>query len=104
VPAHPFETTLVRPARSGKQPYLTFDRNQYFLPHTLVQRPVTLLADGAERRDRRLPAGAAAAQARAPAGVPLVLPNHPGVQDLEVAAHALESYDALSPDRARDPE
>ena len=30
---------------------------------------------------------------------PLVLPNHPGVQDLAVQPHALETYDALSPDR-----
>ena len=206
VPAHPFETTLVRPARSGKQPYLTFDRNQYSLPHTLVQRPVTLLADattvrildgstevarharsydtGAVIEDaahlaalveakaaarpitargrlrQAVPAldalftqwathgdagvgqvrrlldllddyGAAALAAavdeavtrEAPSAatiaylleqqrrrrglkpvVPLVLPNHPGVQDLEVPAHALESYDALSPDRPRDPE
>ncbi|MCC7243078.1 MAG: IS21 family transposase [Acidobacteria bacterium] len=206
LPTHPFETTLVRPTRSGKQPYLTFDRNQYSLPHTLVRRPVTLLADattvrvldgttevarharsydtGAVIEDpthlaalveakaaarpitararlrqavpaldtlftqwaahgdggvgqlRRLldllddygatalaaavdealtrpPASAATIaylleQQRRRRGlapvVPLVLPNHPGVQDLEVPAHALESYDALSPDRPRDPE
>ena len=35
--------------------------------------------------------------------VPLVLPNHPGVRDLEVPTHALETYDALT-DRSRDPE
>jgi hypothetical protein len=39
-----------------------------------------------------------------PPAVPLVLPNHPGVQDLTVQPHALEAYDALSPDRRRDPE
>jgi transposase len=206
VPAHPFETTVVRPTRSGKQPYLTFDRNQYSLPHTLVRRPVTLLADvttvrildgttevarharsydtgaviedpthlaalvdakaaarpittrerlrqavpaltglftqwathgdagvGQLRRLRDLledygPTALAAAVDEAltreapsagtiaylleqqrrrrglPPVVPLVLPNHPGVQDLEVPAHALESYDALSPDRLPDPE
>ena len=45
VPAHPFETTVVRPVRPGKQPYVSFDRNRYSIPHALVRRPVTLLAD-----------------------------------------------------------
>ena len=31
-----------------------------------------------------------------PPVVPLVLPNHPGVQDLNVQPHALETYDALT--------
>jgi hypothetical protein len=41
-----------------------------------------------------------------PPVVPIVLPNHPGVQDLTVQSHALETYDALStdPDRVCDPE
>lgn len=205
-PAHPFETTLVRPVRSGKQPYVSFDRNRYSIPHTCVQRAVTLLADpttvrvvdgptevarhprsydtgvviedpahvaalAAEKRAARpvttrerlrqaVPAldrlftqwaahgdggvsqlrrlsdlldehGAAALAAavdtaltrEAPSAgtiahlldqqrrrrglrpvVPLVLPNHPGVQDLTVQPHALETYDALGPDRPRDPE
>jgi transposase len=205
-PAHPFETTLVRPLRTGKQPYVSFDRNRYSIPHTLVQRPVTLLADATTvrvvdgptevarhlrsydtgvvvedpthvaaltaakaaarpvtARDRlrqavprldqlfvqwathgdaglahlrRLldllddyggPALAAAVDValtqEAPSAgtiahlldqqrrrrglrppVPLVLPNHPGVQDLTVQPHTLESYDALSPDRPSDPE
>lgn len=45
LPAHPFETTLVKAVRSGKQPYIRFDRNLYSLPHTHVRRPVTLVAD-----------------------------------------------------------
>ena len=36
--------------------------------------------------------------------VPLVLPAHPGVHDLTVQSHALETYDALSPDGPGDPE
>ena len=206
LPAHPFDTTVVRPVRSGKQPYLAFDRNRYSLPHTYVRRPVTLLADattvrvvdGATELARHVrsydtgaviedPAhlaaltdakaaarpitardllrhvvpgidrlftqwavrgdagvsqlrrlldllddyGAAALTAAvaealtrdAPSAgtiahlleqqrrqrgqrpvVPLVLPNHPGVQDLDVQPHALETYDALSPDRPGDPE
>jgi len=205
-PAHPFETILVRPVRSGKQPYVSFDRNRYSVPHTLVRRPVTLLADPTtvrivdgptevarhvrsydtgvvvedaahvaalvaakhaarpvttrERLRQAVPGldrlfdqwarhgdagiaqlrrlldllddyGAAALAAavdvaltrEAPSAgtiahlleqqrrqrglrpaVPLVLPNHPGVQDLTVQPHALETYDALSPDRPRDPE
>jgi hypothetical protein len=39
-----------------------------------------------------------------PSVVPLVLPNHPGVQDLDVQPHALETYDALSPDATPNPE
>ena len=202
LPAHPFETTLVRPVRTGKQPYVSFDRNRYSIPHTLVQRPVTLLADattvrvvdGADRgraprpqlrhrRGRRrpracrradgrqstrparsprasgcarpcpastgssssgprtaMPASRSCAacsicstttaprrspppsprrsRARRPAPAPSrtcsissgaaaacrprsrsCCPNHPGVQDLTVQPHALETYDALSPDR-----
>jgi transposase len=45
LPAHPFETTLVRAVHSGKQPYVAFDRNHYSIPHPLVRRPLTLLAD-----------------------------------------------------------
>lgn len=43
LPAHPFETDLVRAVRSGKTPYVRFDRNLYSIPHTHVRRPVTLL-------------------------------------------------------------
>jgi transposase len=206
LPAHPFETTLVRPVRTGTQPYLVFDRNRYSVPHTHVRRPVTLLADATTVRVvdgptelarharsydsgavveepahvaaltaakhaarpittrarlcqavpaldrlftqwathgdagvsqlRRLVAllddhgasalAAAVAEAltrEAPSAgtiahllelqrrrrglrpaVPLVLPAHPGVHDLTVQPHALETYDALSPDTAPDPE
>lgn len=45
-PAHPFETELVRAVRSGKTPYVRFDRNLYSIPHTRVRKPLTLLADG----------------------------------------------------------
>ena len=45
LPAHPFETTLVRAVAVGKTPYVRFDRNLYSVPHTYVQRTVTLLAD-----------------------------------------------------------
>lgn len=206
LPAHPFETTVVRPVRAGKQPYVSFDRNRYSIPHAVGQRPVTLLADATTvrvvdgpselaRHARSYDTGvvvedpahvaalvAAKAAARpvtardrlrhavpgidrlfaqwatrgdagvsqlrrlldllddygatalagavdealtreAPSAgtiahlleqqrrrrglqpvVPLVLPNHPGVQDLDVQPHALETYDALSPDSTRDPE
>ena len=30
--------------RSGKTPYVRFDRNQYSIPHTQVRRPLTLVA------------------------------------------------------------
>ena len=44
LPAHPLETDLVRAVRSGKTPYVRFDRNLYSIPHTHVRKPLTLLA------------------------------------------------------------
>ena len=44
LPLHPFESDLVRPAVSGKTPYIRFDRNDYSIPHTLVRKPLTLIA------------------------------------------------------------
>ena len=45
LPAHPFETELMRPVVSGKLAYIRFDRNHYSIPHTHVRRPLTLLAN-----------------------------------------------------------
>ena len=44
MPAHPFETDVMRTVSARKQPYVRFDRNSYSIPHTYVQRPLTLLA------------------------------------------------------------
>ena len=44
LPAHPFETDAMRAVRSGKTPYVRFDRNLYSIPHTHVRRPLTLVA------------------------------------------------------------
>ncbi len=44
LPAHPFETEVMRMVVSGKTPYVRFDRNSYSIPHTHVRRPLTLLA------------------------------------------------------------
>lgn len=44
LPAHPFPTDLVKPAMSGKTPYVRFDRNDYSIPHTHVRKPLTLVA------------------------------------------------------------
>jgi transposase len=44
LPAHPFETEVMRTVASGKTPYVRFDRNSYSIPHTHVRRPLTLLA------------------------------------------------------------
>jgi len=44
LPAHPFETDVMRTVVSGKTPYVRFDRNSYSIPHTHVRRPLTLLA------------------------------------------------------------
>jgi transposase len=50
LPAHPFETALVRAVAVGKTPYVRFDRNLYTVPHAYVQRTVTILADAATVR------------------------------------------------------
>jgi hypothetical protein len=44
LPAHPFETAVLRTVSSGKTPYVRFDRNSYSIPHTAVRRLLTLLA------------------------------------------------------------
>jgi hypothetical protein len=44
LPAHAFETDVMRTVSSGKTPYVRFDRNLYSIPHTHVRRPLTLLA------------------------------------------------------------
>ena len=50
LPANPFETDLVRAVRSGKTPYVRFDRNLYSIPHTHVRKPLTLLASATRIR------------------------------------------------------
>jgi transposase len=44
LPAHPLETDLLRSVRSGKTPYVRFDRNLYSIPHELARKPLTLVA------------------------------------------------------------
>lgn len=44
LPEHAFACELVKPTRSGKTPYVRFDLNDYSIPHTLVRKPLTLLA------------------------------------------------------------
>jgi len=44
LPQHRFETDFVRPAISGKTPYIRFDGNDYSLPDEYVRRPLTLTA------------------------------------------------------------
>lgn len=44
LPAHPLETDLMRVVRSGKTPYVRFDRNLYSIPHERVGQPLTLVA------------------------------------------------------------
>jgi transposase len=43
-PAHAFPCDYVRPVASGKTPYVRFDGNDYSIPHTLVRKPLTLVA------------------------------------------------------------
>jgi transposase len=44
LPEHGFESELVRVVRSGKTPYVSFDRNLYSIPHGLRRQPLTLVA------------------------------------------------------------
>jgi transposase len=44
LPEHALATDLVRPAVSGKTPYIRFDLNDYSIPPTLVRKPLTLIA------------------------------------------------------------
>ena len=43
LPEHPFDPSRVTPVRVEKQPYVRFDGNRYSVPHTLVQKSVTLV-------------------------------------------------------------
>jgi transposase len=47
LPAHPFSCEYVRGVASGKSPYVRFDKNDYSIPHTLVRKPLTLIASDA---------------------------------------------------------
>lgn len=44
LPAHPFVCDYTKVIKSGKSPYVRFDRNDYSIPHTLVRKPITLVA------------------------------------------------------------
>ena len=44
LPQHPLGCDRVQPARSGKTPYVRFDRNDYSIPHDAVRRALTLIA------------------------------------------------------------
>lgn len=44
LPAHRFPTDHVAAVRSGKRPYVRFDKNDYSIPHELVRKPLTLIA------------------------------------------------------------
>jgi transposase len=50
LPAHPFETDQLLSIRSGKTIYVRFDLNDYSIPHTVIQRPLTLIASDTEVR------------------------------------------------------
>ncbi|WP_394827955.1 IS21 family transposase [Pendulispora albinea] len=47
LPEHPFLCDYVRATASGKSPYIRFDGNDYSIPHTLVRKPLTLVASDA---------------------------------------------------------
>jgi hypothetical protein len=44
LPENPLSTDRIEVLSSGKQPYLRFDLNDYSIPHTLIRRPLQLLA------------------------------------------------------------
>ena len=50
LPVHGFECDHVRAVRSGKQPYVRFDRNDYSIPHDRIRQPLTLVASETDVR------------------------------------------------------
>ena len=52
LPKHAFETRFVRAVKSGKTPYIRFDKNDYSIPQTLIQKPLTVAASEHEIRIR----------------------------------------------------
>jgi len=50
LPAHAFASDLVTVVRSGKRPYVRFDKNDYSIPDALVRKPLTLIATEDEVR------------------------------------------------------
>jgi transposase len=50
LPEHRFDACFAQPVASGKTPYVRFDRNDYSIPHTLVRKPLTLVASDATVR------------------------------------------------------
>ena len=50
LPIHPFDTDQLLAIRSGKTIYVRFDLNDYSIPHTAIQRPLTLIASDTEVR------------------------------------------------------
>jgi transposase len=50
LPAHRFGTDHVAAVRSGKRPYVRFDKNDYSIPDGLVRKPLTLVASETEVR------------------------------------------------------
>lgn len=45
LPQHPYDCCDIREVRARKYPFVTFDMNEYSVPHTLVGETLTLLAD-----------------------------------------------------------
>lgn len=50
LPAHPLATDLLLQLRSGKTIYVRFDLNDYSIPHTAIERPLSLVASDSSVR------------------------------------------------------
>ena len=50
LPEHRFEASLVKPVRTGKQPYIRFDLNDYSVPDELTRKPLVLIVSSDEVR------------------------------------------------------
>lgn len=50
LPDNPYSVLERVAVKAGKTPYVRFDRNDYSIPHTCVQRTLTVLADAGEVR------------------------------------------------------
>lgn len=96
LPEHPFETDLVMPAASGKTPYIRFDGNDYSIPHTLVRKPLTLIASETRVRIVDGPETVASHERIWDKGQTVEDEKHiDGLAKLKRAAHELRGRDLL---------
>jgi transposase len=96
LPAHAFETDVVRPVASGKTPYIRFDGNDYSIPYSLVKKPLTLVASQSRVRILDGTTVVATHERSYDKGRPIEDEEHlAGLARVKKAAHELRGRDLL---------